>query len=86
MVWLEQVKFTSEDLNRWGHAFSFLMVTTRKWARDPTNIRILRYFTAITEAYDNHYMLQVREQALFGSSEEFTEGMEQNFLFIFTSK
>lgn len=54
-----QVLFTSEDLHRWDHPFSFLMVTTRKWAQDPTNIRILQYFTAVTEVYDQHYALQV---------------------------
>lgn len=54
-----QVLFTTEEMHEWDATFSLLMVTTRKWAQDRTNMRILQYFTAVTEVYDAHYSLQV---------------------------
>jgi len=54
----DEVLFTTEDLHRWDRTFSYLMVTSRKWAQDPTNMRVLQYFTAVTEVYDAHFGIQ----------------------------
>lgn len=73
----KQVLFTTEDLHRWGRTFSFVMVTTREWAQDPVNMRLLQYFTAVAEVYDAQYALQVSslaEMRLGPSSGSFHQG------------
>lgn len=50
---------TTEELHNWDAMFSLLMVTSRPWAQDPANLRILQYFTAVAEVYDAHYARQV---------------------------
>jgi len=53
-----KVLFTTEDLYQWDATFSFMMVTTRNWAQDPSNLRVMQHFIAVTEIYDAHYALQ----------------------------
>lgn len=51
---------TTEELYGWGHSISLITATTREWAQDPVNLRILQYYTAVTEVHDAHFGKQVR--------------------------